>query len=58
VAAGTPSDQQHDVVIRDNNTAPVATHSANPAQAPKIAQRKMKVLGREYLLESGKATPV
>jgi carbonic anhydrase len=58
VAAGTPSDQLLDVVIRDNITAAVATLSANPALAPMIAGGKVKVVGREYLLESGKATPV
>jgi carbonic anhydrase len=58
VAAGTPSDQLLDVVIRDNITAAVATLSANPALAPMIAEGKVEVVGREYLLESGKATPV
>jgi carbonic anhydrase len=58
VAAGTPADQLLDVVIKDNIKAAVATLDANPALAPLIGEGKLKVVGREYLLESGKAAVV
>jgi carbonic anhydrase len=58
VAAGTPNDQLLDVVIKDNVRAAVATLEANPALSPLIGEGKLKVVGREYLLESGKAAPV
>jgi carbonic anhydrase len=58
VAAGTPTDQLLDVVIKGNVKAAVATLSANPALAPLIADGTVKVVGREYLLETGRAAPV
>jgi carbonic anhydrase len=58
VAAGTPTDQLLDVVIKDNVKAAVATLRANPALAPLISEGKLDVVGREYLLESGRAAPV
>jgi carbonic anhydrase len=58
VAAGTPADQLLDVVIRDNIRAAVAALSDNAALAPLIGDGSLKVVGREYLLESGKAAPV
>jgi carbonic anhydrase len=58
VAAGTPRDQLLDVVIKDNIRAAVAALSDNAALAPLIADGKLKVVGREYLLESGTAAPV
>jgi carbonic anhydrase len=58
VAAGTPSDQLLDVVIKDNIKAAVAALSGNDALAPLIAEGKLQVVGREYLLETGRAAPV
>ena len=58
VAAGTPADELLDVVIKDNVKAAVATLTANPALAPLIGEGKLKVVGREYLFESGRAAPV
>jgi carbonic anhydrase len=58
VAAGTPSDQLLDVVIKNNVKAAVAALNANPALAPLISDGSLEVVGREYLLESGKAAPV
>jgi carbonic anhydrase len=58
VAAGTPDDQLLDVVIKDNVKNAVAVLNANPALSPLVAEGKLKIVGREYLLESGKAAPV
>lgn len=58
VAAGTPDDQLLDVVIKDNIKAAVATLNANPALAPLVSEGKLKIVGREYLFESGKAAVV
>ena len=58
VASGTPADQLLDVVIKNNVKAAVAALSDNEALAPLIADGKLKIIGREYLLQSGKATPV
>src|SRR4051812_8582357 len=58
VAAGTPADQLLDVVIKNNIKAAVAALSDNVALAPLIAEGKLTIVGREYLLQSGKAAPV
>jgi carbonic anhydrase len=58
VAAGTPDDQLLDVVIKDNVKNAVAVLNANPALSPLVAEGKLKIVGREYMLESGKAAPV
>jgi len=58
VAAGTPADQLLDVVIKDNVKAAVAALNGNAALAPLISEGKLAIVGREYLLQSGKAVPV
>jgi carbonic anhydrase len=58
VAAGTPTDQLLDVVIKQNIRLAVKTLTANPALAPSITAGKVNVVGREYLLQSGRAVPV
>jgi carbonic anhydrase len=58
VAAGTPDDQLLDVVIKNNIKAAVAALSDNVALAPLVSEGKLKIVGREYLLKSGKAAPV
>jgi carbonic anhydrase len=58
VAAGTPADQLLDVVIKENVKTEVAALADNPALAPLVADGSLKIVGREYLLESGKAAPI
>jgi len=58
VAAGTPSDELLDVVTKNNVDATVRALSDNPALAPLISEGKLKVVGQEYLLRSGKAASV
>lgn len=58
VAAGTPPDQLLDVVTKNNIKAAVAALSENDALAPVIAEGKLQIVGREYLLDSGRAVPV
>jgi carbonic anhydrase len=58
VAAGTPPDQLLDVVIKENVKTEVAALADNPALAPLVADGSLKIVGREYLLESGKAAPI
>ncbi len=38
--------------------AAVAALSGNEALAPRIAEGKLRVVGREYLLATGRAAPV
>ncbi|MDQ1429908.1 MAG: carbonic anhydrase, partial [Actinomycetota bacterium] len=58
VSAGTPTDQLLDVVTKENIRHAVTTLTANPLLADSIAQGKLQIVGREYLLESGRAVPV
>jgi carbonic anhydrase len=58
IAAGTPPDQLLDVVIKENVKTEVAALADNPALAPLVADGSLKIVGREYLLESGKAAPI
>jgi carbonic anhydrase len=58
VAAGTPADQLLEVVIKANIRVAVAALSDNVGLAPLIADGRLKIVGREYLLESGKAATV
>jgi hypothetical protein len=36
----------------------VQTLNANPALAPLVDEGKLEIVGREYLLQSGRAAPV
>ena len=56
--AGTPADELLATCIKGNISAAVDTLNANPALAPYVAEGKLQIVGREYLLESGKAAPV
>jgi carbonic anhydrase len=58
VDAGTPADQLLDVVTKENIRRAVTTLTANPLLADSIGQGTLQVVGREYLLESGRAVPV
>ena len=58
VSSGTPTDQLLDVVTKENVRRAVATLTATPLLADSIAQGKLQIVGREYLLESGRAVPV
>jgi hypothetical protein len=46
------------VVIKDDVKAAVVALSDNPGLAPLITDGKLKIVGREYLLRSGKGAPV
>jgi carbonic anhydrase len=56
--AGTPADQLLDVVTKENIRQAVATLAATSLLADSIAQGKLQIVGREYLLESGRAVRV
>jgi carbonic anhydrase len=58
VDAGTPADQLLDVVTKENIRQAVQTLTANPLLAGYITQGKLAVVGREYLLASGRAVAV
>jgi carbonic anhydrase len=58
VDAGTPTDELLDTCIKGNITAAVDTLNANPALAPLVADGSLRIVGREYLLQSGRAAPV
>lgn len=58
VDAGTPADQLLDVVTKNNIRQAVQTLTTNALFAPLIADDKLAVVGREYLLKSGRALPV
>jgi carbonic anhydrase len=58
VSSGTPTDQLLDVVTKENVRRAVATLTASSLLADSIAQGKLQIVGREYLLESGRAVPV
>jgi carbonic anhydrase len=58
VSSGTPTDQLLDVVTKENVRRAVATLTATSLLADSIAQGKLQIVGREYLLESGRAVPV
>jgi carbonic anhydrase len=56
--AGTPEDELLGAAIKANVQQTVARLSANPFVADAIAQGTLKVVGREYLLTSGKVVTV
>jgi carbonic anhydrase len=58
VSSGTPADELLDVVTKENVRQAVATLTANSLLADYIAQGKLQIVGREYLLESGRAVRV
>jgi carbonic anhydrase len=58
VDAGTPADQLLDVVTKENIRRAVAILQAAPLLADRLAQGALAVVGREYLLKSGRAVAV
>ncbi len=58
VKAGTPVGQLLDVVTKQNIRQAVTTLQATSLLADYVAQGTLTVVGREYLLESGRAVPV
>ena len=56
--AGTPDDELLDAAIKANVRQAVAELSANDLIADAIAKGTVKVVGREYLLTSGKVVPI
>ena len=56
--AGTPADELLDAAIKANVRQAVAELSANDLIADAIAKGTVKVVGREYLLTSGKVVPI
>jgi carbonic anhydrase len=58
VNAGTPADQLLDKVTKENVRRAVQTLSSNSLLAGLVAQDKLAIVGREYLLKSGRARPV
>ena len=55
--AGTPDDELLDAAIKANIDQAVTQLSANVLIAEAIARGTVKVVGREYLLKSGKVVP-
>lgn len=58
VSSGTPADQLLDVVTKENIRQAVATLQATSLLADYVARGELEVVGREYLLESGRAVAV
>lgn len=58
VAAGTPTADLLETCIKGNIKSAVDSLNANPALNPLVTEGKLKIVGREYLLESGEAAPV
>jgi carbonic anhydrase len=58
VSSGTPADQLLDVVTKENIRQAVATLQATSLLADYVARGELEVVGREYMLESGRAVPV
>jgi carbonic anhydrase len=56
--SGTPDDELLDATIKANVTAAVAELSANDLLAQAISEGTLKVVGREYLLKSGRVVEV
>jgi carbonic anhydrase len=56
--AGTPADELLAVVTKENVRRAVQALTSNSLLADLIAQDKLAIVGREYLLESGRARPV
>jgi carbonic anhydrase len=56
--SSTPDDELLDAAIKANVNSAVAELSANELIAEAIAAGTLKVVGREYLLKSGKVVPV
>jgi hypothetical protein len=52
--AGTPEDELLDAAIKANTLQAVSQLSANSLVADAITKGTVKVVGREYLLKSGK----
>ncbi len=58
VDAGTPADRLLDVVTKENIRQAVATLQATSLLADSVAQGTLAVVGREYLLKSGRVVAV
>lgn len=58
VDAGTPADRLLGTCIKANIRSAVAGLAAHPVLAPLVGAGKLKIVGREYQLQSGRAAPV